>query len=161
MSGKHRCLAGLRGLGEWVQLLQVRKGERALVLRPTVVLIVRVAAALLGHLGLWHLDRPNHASPVHVRVDQQLALHAPRVGDHDLPLVVPIRVPAVFRLFTFLLDKNGQLNYNIDITELIHTSAGSDHLVAARRQSPVGVSSEPSPSGRHKGGLPEDLRQVL
>ena len=22
-----------------------------------------------------------------------------------------------FRLFTFLLDKNGQLNYNIDITE--------------------------------------------
>ena len=23
----------------------------------------------------------------------------------------------VFRLFTFLLDKNGQLNYNIDITE--------------------------------------------
>ena len=25
--------------------------------------------------------------------------------------------PWVFRLFTFLLDKNGQLNYNIDITE--------------------------------------------
>ena len=23
----------------------------------------------------------------------------------------------LFRLFTFLLDKNGQLNYNIDITE--------------------------------------------
>ena len=23
----------------------------------------------------------------------------------------------IFRLFTFLLDKNGQLNYNIDITE--------------------------------------------
>ena len=25
--------------------------------------------------------------------------------------------PQPFRLFTFLLDKNGQLNYNIDITE--------------------------------------------
>ena len=35
-----------------------------------------------------------------------------------------------FRLFTFLLDKNGQLNYNIDITELIHSSAGPDHLIA-------------------------------
>ena len=68
---------------------------------------------------------------------------------------------AAFRSFTFLLDKNGQLNYNIDITELIHASAGSDHLIAARGQSPVGVSSEPSPSGRHKGGLPEDLRQVF
>ena len=62
----------------------------------------------------------------------------------------------LFRLFTFLLDENGQLNYNIDITE----PKGLD-LIAARRQSPVGVSSEPSPSGRHKGGLPEDLRQVL
>ena len=37
---------------------------------------------------------------------------------------------ALFRLFTFLLDKNGQLNYNIDITELIHSSAGPDHLIA-------------------------------
>ena len=36
----------------------------------------------------------------------------------------------LFRLFTFLLDKNGQFNYNIDITELIHSSAGSDHLIA-------------------------------
>ena len=28
-----------------------------------------------------------------------------------------LQVPQFFRLFTFLLDKNGQLNYNIDITE--------------------------------------------
>jgi hypothetical protein len=36
----------------------------------------------------------------------------------------------LFRLFTFLLDKNGQLNYNIDITGPDHLSAGSDHLIA-------------------------------
>ena len=45
------------------------------------------------------------------------------VLDHALPL-------SLFRLFTFLLDKNGQFNYNIDITELIHSSAGPDHLIA-------------------------------
>ena len=29
----------------------------------------------------------------------------------------PARAGQDFRLFTFLLDENGQLNYNIDITE--------------------------------------------
>ena len=37
-----------------------------------------------------------------------------------LPMPTSIMLPdasVLFRLFTFLLDKNGQLNYNIDITE--------------------------------------------
>ena len=34
---------------------------------------------------------------------------------HDVSC--PPRDHSLFRLFTFLLDKNGQLNYNIDITE--------------------------------------------
>ena len=31
--------------------------------------------------------------------------------------IIPLAWVRLFRLFTFLLDKNGQLNYNIDITE--------------------------------------------
>ena len=43
----------------------------------------------------------------------------PSEPPRDLPTWPPNTAGArhFFRLFTFLLDKNGQLNYNIDITE--------------------------------------------
>ena len=58
--------------------------------------------------------RRRKLAPILSEIRARGATQTPRVNtipENDL------RACDLFRLFTFLLDKNGQLNYNIDITE--------------------------------------------